>query len=256
MAGYVENKGAKRVKTALLFLFIGLFVLVGFFLYRELAGRKTDKEELEKIQEEMHSQETVPVAEGEILPQFASLHEENPDLSGWLSIPGTALDHPVMYKQNDNDYYLSHDFYGKDSKSGLLVLDKRCMPDASGNNILIHGHNMKDGSCFGTLGEYVSEAFYLKHPTILFDTLYEEREYEIMSVFRSSVNAEDKNFKYYEYINIDNEEDFRIYYLNVKANSLYETGVFASYGDELITLSTCEYSTENGRLVVIGRRKN
>jgi sortase B len=244
-----------KAKGVLLVSLILLFAIVAFFLYRELKGRSVSRENLETLKEEASEAEaTGEYVPGEILPKLASLHEENPDLVGWLKIPDTILDYPVMWTAGDNDYYLSHDFYGNESKSGLLVLDKRCSPDGSGMHLLIHGHNMKAGDMFGQLGDYVSEKFYLKHRTILYDTLYEEREYEVMSVFRSSINENDTDFKYYEYINFSSEDDFNIYYLNAKAASLYETGVFAVYGDELITLSTCEYSKENGRLVVIGRR--
>ena len=248
-----------KAKVLLLISLFLLFGIIAFFLIRELKGRKESMDNLKELQETAEAAEAEAEAEGgwtygEVLPKLASLHEENPELAGWLTIPGTALDYPVMYRAGDNDYYLSHDFYGNESKSGLLVLDKRCPADGNAPHLLIHGHNMKNGDMFGVLGEYTSEKFYLKHPTILFDTLYEERKYEIMSVFRSSVNENDTDFKYYEYIRFDNEDDFNIYYLNTKANSLYETGVFAAWGDELITLSTCEYSKENGRLVVIGRR--
>ncbi len=190
-----------------------------------------------------------------ILPQLNALREQNPDLVGWLKIPGTIIDYPVMYTEGDNNYYLSHDFYGNKDKNGMLVLDKRCPGDASGDNILIHGHNMKSGYMFGSLNQYESYDFYNGHPFLYFDTMTEEKIYTIFAVFISSVydsNAGD--FDYYNYITIDSREAFNTYISSVKQQSLYDTGILATYGDELITLSTCDYSRQNGRLVVVAKR--
>ena len=190
-----------------------------------------------------------------IMPRYQALYERNHDMAGWLRIPDTIIDYPVMYREDDNDYYLAHNFDGAEDVNGLLVLDKRCESDASGINNLIHGHNMDSGAIFGTLYLYRDYDYYEAHSKIQFDTLYEERTYEIIAVFVSSVyNSNANEFAYYDYINIESEEDFNEYVSTAKDLSLYDTGKTAVYGDELITLSTCEYSRANGRLVILGRR--
>ncbi|MBR0093050.1 MAG: class B sortase [Lachnospiraceae bacterium] len=190
-----------------------------------------------------------------IMPQYEALYAHNTDLVGWLRIPDTVIDYPVMFVEDDNDYYLKHNFDGEEDQNGLLVLDKRCEPDAGGANILIHGHNMQSGVMFGTLYLFRDYAYYENHQRIYFDSLYEERVYEIIAVFVSSVyNSNANEFAYYDYINIESEEDFNTYVTTAKDLSLYDTGKTAEYGDELITLSTCEYSRANGRLVILGRR--
>ena len=190
----------------------------------------------------------------EILPRFKELYEENNDLAGWLTIDGTVIDYPVMYKEDDNDFYLSHNFNKDSDINGLLVLDKRCERDGSGRNMLIHGHHMRNGSMFGSLTKYEDESYFKEHPVITFSTLYEERQYEIFAVFKSSVYDEEADdIKFYDFIDIQTREDFNTYIRSALDDSLYDTGVRPYWGDKLLSLSTCEYSKENGRLVVVGR---
>ncbi len=193
----------------------------------------------------------------EILPRFRELHERNPELCGWLYIEGTGIDYPVMYRENDNDFYLSHDFDGKADVNGLLVLDKRCDPDAEAVNALIHGHHMRSGAMFGSLKEYEDPIYCREHPRISFSTLYEERTYEIFAVFKAKVYDEKNDaFAFYDYIRIENEMEFESYVKNAELDALYDTGIRPQWGDRLLTLSTCEYSQENGRLVVVARERN
>ena len=188
-----------------------------------------------------------------MLQQYVGLYEENRDLVGWLSIEGMKIDYPVM-QNGDDKYYLHRDFYGNDSKYGCLYVRKQADLDA-GTNFIIYGHNMKDGSMFGDLDRYLEESFYKEHPTVSFDTLYEERTYEILAVFRSQVyNADDDVFKYYQFYEADTQEEFEDFYGNIKALSLYDTGVEAKYGDTFLTLSTCAYHVQDGRLVVVAKR--
>lgn len=195
--------------------------------------------------------ETEPV----MLSKYEALYEENQDIVGWLSIEDMKIDYPVMQCEDD-EYYLHHDFYGEDSKYGCLYVRNQADLDL-GTNFIIYGHNMKDGSMFGDLDLYLQESFYLEHPVISFDTLYEERTYEIIAVFRSQVyQSDDDVFKYYQFYEADTEEEFNDFYSNIKELSLYDTGVEAAFGDMFLTLSTCAYHVTDGRLVVVAKRKN
>ena len=192
----------------------------------------------------------------QIRPQFRKLVLQNPDFAGWLTIAGTKVDYPVMHRQDDNDFYLSHNFEGEYDVNGLLILDKRCSVDGTDDNVLIHGHNMKSGFMFGALRNYKSEDFYKEHPTIKFDSLYQENVYDIIAVFLSSVDSNSgTDFKYYDYISITNEAVFDAYINGIKAQSLYDIPYSAKYGDHLISLSTCDYTKRDGRLVVVGRKR-
>jgi len=187
--------------------------------------------------------------------ELNELYKENSDLYGWITIDGTKIDYPVMYTKGE-DYYLYRDFYKKKYNPGSLFIDKYNTITPRDSNLIIHGHNMDDGSMFHDLINYKDENFYKEHKMIKFYTLTEEKEYEIVSVFLSKVyNTDDNVFKYYKFYDASNETEYNSYITNIKNIDLYETGVSASYDDNLITLSTCEYSQENGRLVVVAKEK-
>lgn len=203
----------------------------------------------------------------EILPGYKELYALNPDFIGWLSIDGTVIDYPVMQRMEDESYYLSYDFYGEPNKNGCLILDtdstagtgtKACdyvNGTAPSTNLIIHGHTMKSGEMFGNLKLYADAEYGAGHQIIRFDSLYEEREYELIAVFYSQVYYESDNvFKYYKFFQVDTQEEFDDWYENIKELSLYDTGVTAQLGDEFITLSCCSYHVEDGRFVVVGKR--
>ncbi|MDE7178540.1 MAG: class B sortase [Lachnospiraceae bacterium] len=197
----------------------------------------------------------IPGEEGgyPILDRYKDLYLENGDLAGWLSIEDMRIDYPVMQCEDD-EYYLHHDFEGKDSKYGCLYVRERADLE-EGTNFIIYGHNMKDGSMFGDLDFYREEDFYREHTKIAFDTLYKEYTYEIVAVFLSRIYEEnDDAFKYYQFYEAETEEEFHDFYDNIKQMSLYDTGVEAEYGDTFLTLSTCAYHVNNGRLAVVAKR--
>lgn len=192
--------------------------------------------------------------EPEMLERFEKLYGENSDVVGWLTVPGMNIDYPVMQNEDD-EYYLHRNFYGEDDKYGTLYVKNIADVDTPGTNFIIYGHNMKDGSMFGNLDLYREKDFYEEHSLIRFDTLYEERTYEIVAVFLSQVYDVNADvFKYYKFYQAENEEEFNDFYQNIKKLSLYKTDVTAEYGDTFLTLSTCAYHVQDGRLVVVAKR--
>ena len=115
---------------------------------------------------------------------------------------------------------------------------------------------MKNGNMFGKLQNYEDEKFYRAHKTIVFDTVREHREYQVLSVFRGQAYAADdtEHFHYYDFTEARDQEDFEDYVEQISRRSQYQTGVTAEYGDELLTLSTCAYHKEEGRFVVVAKR--
>ncbi|MDQ0172692.1 class B sortase [Paenibacillus tundrae] len=189
-----------------------------------------------------------------ILPEFQELYERNSDIAGWLNIAGTRIEYPVMQNPQDAEYYLDHDFDKKENHGGLPFLDKHSQINGS-DILLIHGHHMKSGWMFKDLMKYKSESFYKEHATFQFSTLYEKEEYEIVAVIVSEIyRKSDDVFKYYQIENVSTPAEFDSYVQNIQQLALYNTGVTAQYGDKLVVLSTCEYSTENGRLAVVARK--
>ena len=116
---------------------------------------------------------------------------------------------------------------------------------------------MNDGSMFAGLMKFKDKSFWEKHKTVSFDTLTDRQTYEVIAVFKTVVYTDSpESFKYYQFINAETAEDLTAYVEKCKELSLYDTGVTAEYGDKLLTLSTCEYSRTNGRLVVVAKLIN
>lgn len=220
-----------------------------------LTGEEKQPAEKEKLTEEDPAEEEKP-PEPVMLKKYQDLYEKNQDMVGWLSIEGMQIDYPVM-RCEDGEYYLHHDFYGEEDKYGCLFVKEEADVDTPGTNFIIYGHNMKDGSMFGDLDLYREEEFFKEHREISFDTLYEERTYEIMAVFLSQVYENDQDvFKYYQFYEAKTPEEFDTFYENVKKLSFYDTEVEAEYGDTFLTLSTCTYHVEDGRLVIVAKKQN
>ena len=190
----------------------------------------------------------------DVLDEYKTLYEKNKRRIGWLKIDDTIIDYPVMQTSN-NEYYLDHNFNQEYDKNGSLFLDCDCSVYPVSTNLIIYGHHMKSGQMFGQLQKYAKESYGKEHALIQFDSIYEKATYQVMYVFRSQVYSEDDLvFKYYQFINANSEEEFNSYMEEMEAMSLYDTGVTASYGDSLLTLSTCDHSQEDGRFVVVAKR--
>lgn len=190
----------------------------------------------------------------DILPEYEIIYNKNKRLIGWIKIDDTIIDYPVMQTVN-NEYYLDHNFNQEKDNNGCIFMDYQCDVIKGCDNIILYGHHMKSGKMFGSLNQYSKQSYYEEHPIIQFDTIYEKGEYQIMYVFRSKVySEEDVTFKYYQFINAGSEKEFNSYLNEMAALSLYDTGVTASYGDKLLTLSTCDYQESEGRFVVVAKR--
>lgn len=190
----------------------------------------------------------------DILPEYSLIHQKNQRLIGWVKIADTIIDYPVMQTVN-NEYYLDHNFNQEKDRNGCIFMDYQCDVVKGCDNIILYGHHMKSGKMFGTLNRYSKESYYEEHPTIQFDTIYEKGTYQVMYVFRSKVYSEEEvTFKYYQFINAVSEKEFNSAMIEMAELSLYDTGVTAEYGDQLLTLSTCDYQEKKGRFVVVAKK--
>lgn len=178
----------------------------------------------------------------------------NSDMAGWLQIPDTVIDYPVMWTPRNEEYYLRRGFDGSRNTNGCLILDTDSSLDPLTTNLIIHGHNMKSGTMFGTLTDYESEDFFQEHRKIILYTKECQRNYEVIAVFRSQVyKKSQKVFKFYQFFQADTEKEFDNFYDNIMAMSLYDTGVTAEFGDRFITLTTCSKHVDQGRFVVVAK---
>ena len=186
--------------------------------------------------------------------QILTYHNEDKAFYGWIEIDDTVIDYPVMYTPYDPEKYLHTDFEGNYSESGCLFIDADCQAD--GHQYIIYGHHMFNGSMFGNLPKYEKEEYYEDHKQVNFDTMTDEGVYEVFAAFYSKDydKKETGVFKYYEYKTLKTEMDFNEFIYNVKQAAIYDTGITPVFGDDIITLSTCNYHTEDGRFVVCARK--
>lgn len=194
----------------------------------------------------------------QVQKKFEALYRDNKDFVGWLTIEDTNVDYPVMYTPKDTEngeYYIHRDFDKSYSAAGLPFIDSACLLNPATDNVIIYGHNMNSGKMFHDLLRYEDIDFYEAHKTFTFDTIYGDGTYEIVAFFRGEILPEEsKEFKYYEFVNAGSEEEFLDYVNNLKRMSLVDTGVEVSYGDELLTLSTCAYHVKDGRFAVVAKK--
>lgn len=252
-----ENQGPKKRRKlnkksilALVLMGIAIIGIAIWFIERNIVAHQP------KI--DVPSGDYTP-SENEVDPkleEIKKLYEENNDLIGWLTIDGTVIDYPVMFTK-DEDYYLRKDFYKKYSTAGTLYIDKHQTMAPRDINLLIHGHNMTNGTMFHDLLNYRDEAYYQEHKKIVYYTLEGREEYEVIAAFLSKVyNVNDNVFKYYKFYGEQTESSYNSYIENIKKLSLYNIDLTATYPEKLLTLSTCEYSQGNndGRMVVVAKQ--
>ena len=189
-----------------------------------------------------------------IKDKYEDIYNQNNDFAAWLRISGTAIDYPVMQTPADMQYYLHRDFEKNYSAAGTLFFSDYCNIEKPDDVILIYGHFMKNKTMFGSLGEYSKKEYLDGHRIIQLDTLTGRMYYEIISVIITEVETElDSEFKYYEYHNFASEDEFKQFLREIKNKELYETDASVMSGDKFILLSTCNYSSQNARLVVVAK---
>ena len=248
------------MKNFLYSLFIGLFGIAALtsiaFLLMYAAQSKQQAHlysNLAAVREQDTQQETA--SEPEKQASYRNLYLENADMVGWIRIEGTSIDYPVMQTPADPNYYLKHDFEKHYTDYGCPFMQADCDALAPSDNLIIYGHNMKDGSLFADLAKYGSKDFWQTHKTVWFDTELGSYAYEIFAVIHMTVQADDADaFPFYRFVDAAAPEDFAAYVSACKARALYDTGIFAEYGDRLLTLSTCDNITDDGRLLVIANK--
>ncbi|CZT55782.1 Putative competence-damage inducible protein [Eubacteriaceae bacterium CHKCI005] len=196
--------------------------------------------------------EDVSTPEG-VPDSFAKLYALNPDVKGWVQIENTGLNYPVV-QASDNDYYLYKDFYGNYSKYGTPFFDYRNKLDGTDRNIIVYGHRLINGQMFGALENYKTLKYYKNHPMIQMDTLDEENQWKIFSVFYASTREEHApNFDYLR-TDFSSDGDFLTFVDELRERSLYDIPVDVQGDDQIIMLSSCSHIFKDARVVAVGRK--
>lgn len=243
-------KKKKGIIDILIVILLCIMCFSGYKVYNDIkASRESRKrfEQLESIMTEQLEQITPLTAE----EKYATVYAANDHFVGWISIDDTHMNYPVLQTKNIPEYYLRRDFSKKYNYHGVPFMDYKCTVNES-DNIIIYGHNMKDGSMFSSVEDYMNQEFYENHRYVKFDTLAGYGLYEVICVFK--IDVAENDFTYYESVDFATEKEFNSFISSAKALAPYDSGVTSCYGDKLLTLSTCEYTMEDGRCVLLAKK--
>lgn len=249
----------------ILSLLIVILAISSFFIIKEFAENKKETDIYDELQEIVIEENPdlnttnvdteIEKSEGESSNKYnlENIAKINSDVVGWIKIGNTNIDYPVM---QNGDYYLHRNIYKNYSSHGTPYLAEYCNIQYS-DNLIIYGHHMNDNSMFAQLDNYKKHSFYENHKYIKFYSYYNgktiEKTYEVAIAFKTVVYS-DKGFKYYNYTNFSDVQELNDFIENCRKLEFYNTGIDINYGDKLITLSTCEYSQKNGRIVVVAKQ--
>lgn len=257
----LKRRVGRRKLITLLCTVLAIGSLGYFTGYYYLADRSGNQfEELSELKdkEPVNRRQTAKAAKEEevpeILDEYKNLYIKNRSIIGWLKIDDTNINYPVM-QSKDSEYYLTHNFNQEYDRNGSIFMDPACDVLKPSTNLILYGHHMRSGNMFGDLDKYESREYMEEHATIEFDTLYEKGTWKVMYVFRDKLRQDTEiTFKYYQFIEANSAEEFASNMNAMAQMSFYDTGVKASYGDQLLTLSTCDSREEDGRFVVVAKR--
>ena len=265
---YIPNKkdSVKQIIIkVLLFVCIISLVVSSTYIANYFLEAKQQEEIIDESRQIWHSVPFTPTVDGaetsEVKEEVISEAEkymlkENPDFKGWVRISNTKIDNPI-YQTSNNTYYLDHNQKKKKSVYGALYFDykNKITEEETDCNLVVYGHEMKNGSMFGELKKLRNLNFYKENPTVEFSTLYRDSYYKIYAIFVLNADKKDDNgyvYNIYRKKFLDSY-DFDKWTREAKERSLIETNVDVTYGDNILTLVTCSNDFENARLVVMAR---
>jgi sortase B len=247
-------------RNILVIIMLGVFLYSSYQIFSYLyEGWKSDsaynqirRQYEEQLQTEAAATDNITDTAGSsretsIMERYKSLLEINSDLVGWITVPNTVINYPVV-QSGDNNYYLRRDFNGNRANAGTIFMDYRCDARCRGKHIILYGHHMRNGSMFKDLVKYKREDFFQKNGYIRFDTLYEEIEWEVFSVYITEVDFP------YGQTAFDSDEEYITFLEGIKGRSMFEKDIELTEEAQILTLSTCTYEYDNARLVVHARR--
>ena len=242
------------------FIGAGIYVL-NFYVFAPMRNNAITSE----IQEIAYSGESKGDGKKDGSAQdWKALKKINEEIVGWITIPDTVIDYPVLEHKGDdryNQYYLERSYKKDGTEYGSIFLDYRSTDSVKSRNVIMHGHNMRDGSQFHSLLNYSHEGslkadldYYRDHPVITFNTPDGDAKYKIISIFKTSTRYEDGEFFNYMQGEFNSDAEFMNFVYHTRIRSMVNTPVTCNEGDQIITLSTCCYEFYQWRCVVVARK--
>lgn len=267
----------KRFIITLIFIIaLCCFGYSAFSIGKYMMETKKTLDNIQKVADKIVEDDTIEVEESDeekgltpeeqatrdrakMMKKYGDIYNENNDFMGWLKVKDTPIDGPVMFTPDDPQHYLRKNFYGEYDIAGMFFIDFRCKLDPLehvSTDTIIYGHRMKNDTMFGPLKEYKDPEYCETHRDVTFDTMYRPGKYKIFASFLSEASdAHPDVFKYYDFIEAENEQELRDYLDNIKELSIYyDEAEEPEFGDEILTLSTCDYYKTDGRLAVLAKR--
>jgi sortase B len=270
----VKKTKAQRwrlIKNILLCVFGVSFLITGIMFVKIYMNGQKEESSFKALAEAIHNNpvSAVPVntessgsesgdgagsaVDPKYFEPYLALKEQNPDFAGWLNVPNTNIDYPVMYTPEDPEFYLRRGFDKTYFDSGTPFIGEKC--DIDSTAFIIYAHHMINGSMFATLDKYMDEAFWKENPQFTFTTPDEIRTYEVFAADKTEIyDASYEGFKYYYSVGDISEFTYGQLALCLRNNSLYKTGIEPEFGEQILILSTCSYHDDDGRFIVAARR--
>ncbi|MDR0984159.1 MAG: class B sortase [Ruminococcus sp.] len=273
------DRGLEKLRKTMFLVSIIVFAVCLFLVVDYFSENKKSEnlyDDLQKLYQKSDSEDESPDTPSENpnepwrqllvpLEGAQALLAHNPDTVGYLSIDGTKISYPLLWRSVDDNFYLEHNFYGEPAKLGAIFLDTRCDFDvvdennmrarSNTNNLVIYGHNAKDFSMFGQLKQYDKDpSFYGKHPIINLNSNYKMYKYKIFAVcFMNDKPSQGDVYDYQNKLSFSTKEDFYSFANELKKRSIITNEVDLKFGDQFVTLSTCSSIFSDAKLIVVGR---
>lgn len=246
----------------LIFILIGIAGAIVFILFNGYKETSMSKELKTLVSEDSEDNgnnlehiEYYLIDDVPVQKKFKDIYLKNQSFIGWITLKDSKIDYPVVQTPDEPQYYLRRDFEGNYNVGGTLFIDEVSNFTKPSDNMIMYGHHMADGSMFRGLLNYEDEEYYKNHKILTFDTINGNAKYEVIACFRTQIYEHETDaFKYYEFYNAYDKADFDDFISNCKKLTPYKINTSATYGDKLLTLSTCAYHTKNGRYVVVLKR--
>ncbi|WP_423830526.1 class B sortase [Staphylococcus auricularis] len=236
------------LKTLIRICQVLLIVVIVWSGYKMFSTYQQDKKAEARYTELQRKYTTIQTGTKEVRPQFEQLEQHNEDIIGWINLPGTPLNYPILQGE-DNKEYLHEDFEHEESRKGSVFMDYRNDVANPSYNTVIYGHHVGDGSMFDTVEKYLDQSFYDQHPTLQYDTKYGKYQLEVLSAYQTT--TED----YYIQTDFDNEAAYDQFLKQTMKKSQINTNTTVDKSDKIVTLSTCEdaFRPTSGRIVVVAK---
>lgn len=234
-------------KKMIQFLCVIVFIYSAFELIQYAKTYADTEQELQQVQQLYEEKQDIQEQQSQMIqPRFEKLQTINENIVGWITIPNSQLNNPVMYS-GDNDYYLHHNYLDEESRAGSVFMDFRNDVEGLGRHTILYGHVMRNGSMFGEIAKFAEQSYADEHSVMTFSTLYENYELQVFAAYETTTD--------FYYIETDFTDDaaFGRFLTEIQKRSVISmpVDVDVTATDQILTLSTCTTSlADNERFVV------